>query len=151
LAHAAFLGFGGHSNTISERPTPTVPEFRTLDTSRRFPYEERVVNLSTNATSPLVPGSPFCERMGVDVLHPLFHKTTGANMLHTTRPADYIAADKLAEPSNCPDCGARSVLSVGVIHLAHYRFQGEECQGLVWMCSDKCFLSWEDRKFMGNC
>jgi len=72
-------------------------------------------------------------------------------MLHTTRPADYIAAEKLTEPSNCPDCGARSVLSVGVIHLAHYRFKGEVCQGLVWMCSDKCFLSWEDTKFMGKC
>ena len=89
--------------------------------------------------------------MGIDVRHPLFDQTTGANMLHTTRPADYIAADKLAEPSNCPDCGACSVLSVGVIHLVHYRFQGEERQGRVWMCSDKCFLSWEDRKFMGNC
>jgi|tagenome__1003787_1003787.scaffolds.fasta_scaffold20895972_2 hypothetical protein len=28
-------------------------------------------------------------------------------MLHTTKPADYIPAEKLADPSNCPDCGAR--------------------------------------------
>jgi len=41
-------------------------------------------------------------------------------MLHTTKPADYISAERLTEPSNCPDCGANSVVSVGVIHLGHY-------------------------------
>ena len=46
-------------------------------------------------------------------------------MLHTTKPADYISAERLTEPSNCPDCGANSVMSVGVIHLGHYLYNGQ--------------------------
>jgi len=72
-------------------------------------------------------------------------------MLHTTKPADYIPAEKLTEPSNCPDCGAHGVLSVGVIHLGHYRYNGQVRQGLIWTCSDRCFLSWEAAHFMGKC
>ena len=72
-------------------------------------------------------------------------------MLHTTKPADYISAERLTEPSNCPDCGANSVMSVGVIHLGHYLYNGQVRQGLIWTCSDRCFLSWESAVFMGNC
>ena len=72
-------------------------------------------------------------------------------MLHTTKPADYISAERLTEPSNCPDCGANSVMSVGVIHLGHYHYNGQVCQGLIWTCSDRCFLSWESADFMGKC
>lgn len=46
-------------------------------------------------------------------------------MLHTTKPADYISAERLTDPSNCPDCGAHSVMSVGVIHLGHYLYNGQ--------------------------
>jgi hypothetical protein len=72
-------------------------------------------------------------------------------MLHTTNPADYIPAERLAEPCNCPDCGARTVLSVGVIHLGHYRLQGRVQEGLIWTCSHHCFLSWEAVHFMSMC
>jgi hypothetical protein len=72
-------------------------------------------------------------------------------MLHTTKPADYIPAEKLADPSNCPDCGARFILSVGVIHLGHYCLKGEVHEGLIWTCSDRCFLSFEAAQFMGKC
>lgn len=65
--------------------------------------------------------------------------------------ADYIPAEKLADPSNCPDCGARFILSVGVIHLGHYCFKGEVHEGLIWTCSDRCFLSFEAAQFMGKC
>lgn len=72
-------------------------------------------------------------------------------MLHTTKPADYIPADKLAAPSNCPDCGAKSELSDGVVHLAHYLLKGRVHQALIWTCSNRCFLSWEAAQFMGKC
>ena len=72
-------------------------------------------------------------------------------MLHTTKPSDYIPPERLTDPSNCPDCGARSVLSVGVVHLAHYNLKGQVYEGLIWTCSDQCFLSWEPAQYMGKC
>jgi hypothetical protein len=71
-------------------------------------------------------------------------------MLHTSSPAAYIAAEKLAESAKCPDCGADASLAAGVLHLGHYNFNGEAHQGLIWTCSDKCFLSWEHPQFMGH-
>jgi len=72
-------------------------------------------------------------------------------MLHSASPSAYMASDKLAEPATCPDCGARTVLSVGVVHLGHYSFEGEVREGLIWTCSDRCFLSWEHPQFMATC
>ena len=46
-------------------------------------------------------------------------------MLPTSSPAAYIAAEKLAESAKCPDCGAKSILAAGVLHLGHYDFNGE--------------------------
>ena len=71
-------------------------------------------------------------------------------MLHTCNPMDYIPAERLAEPAICPDCGARTQLAIGVIHLGHYWAGGETRSGLIWTCSDKCFLLWENRQFMGS-
>ena len=72
-------------------------------------------------------------------------------MLHTTKPADDISAERLTDPSNCPDCGAHSVMSVGVIHLGHYLYNGQVRQGLIWTCSDRCYLSWDLVHFMAKC
>ena len=71
-------------------------------------------------------------------------------MLHTSSPAAYLGAEKLARSVKCPDCGANSMLSAGVLHLGHFKYNGELCEGLVWTCSDKCFLSWEHPQFMGH-
>ena len=46
-------------------------------------------------------------------------------MLHTTKPADYIPIEKLAEPARCPECNELLVVSAGVLHLGHYHFKGE--------------------------
>jgi hypothetical protein len=54
-------------------------------------------------------------------------------MLHTMKPADYSPAERLTEPSNCPHCGAQGVMSVGVIQLGHYRYNGQVRQGLPAM------------------
>jgi hypothetical protein len=71
-------------------------------------------------------------------------------MLHSSSPAAYIAADKLAQLAVCPDCGLRTNLAVGVFHLGHYVSNGEVKRGLIWTCSDKCFLSWEPLQLMGQ-
>jgi hypothetical protein len=71
-------------------------------------------------------------------------------MLHTSSPAAYIAAEKLTESAKCPECGADSILAAGVLHLGHFNLNGEPCEGLIWTCSDKCFLSWEHSQFMGH-
>ena len=71
-------------------------------------------------------------------------------MLHTSSPLAYIAAEKLVEPAKCPDCGANSILAAGVLHLGHFNFNGKLREGLIWTCSDKCFLSWEHPQFMGH-
>jgi hypothetical protein len=72
-------------------------------------------------------------------------------MLHTASPTDYLAADELAEPATCPDCGSHTILSFGVVHLGHYSYDGDARVGLIWTCSDRCFLSWEHPDFMGRC
>lgn len=71
-------------------------------------------------------------------------------MLHTTAPADYIPAERLAEPCRCPECNAPTILAVGVLHLGHYAVNGEVREGLIWTCSDLCFLKFENSRFMGK-
>jgi hypothetical protein len=71
-------------------------------------------------------------------------------MLHTSRPSDYISAEKLAEPAICPECDSRLVLAIGVIHLGHYQTTEGIQEGLLWTCSDRCFLSWESNQFMAR-
>ena len=71
-------------------------------------------------------------------------------MLHTTSPAAYFDAEKLAQSRECLVCGAKSIVAAGVLHLGHYEFNGEPRKGLIWTCSDKCFLSWEQAQFMGH-
>jgi hypothetical protein len=71
-------------------------------------------------------------------------------MLHTCKPIDYIPAERLAESATCPDCGAHAALAIGVIHLGHYSAGKEVKETLIWTCSNKCFLQWEHRQFMGN-
>jgi len=74
-----------------------------------------------------------------------------AIMLHSASPTTYVPSSKLAEIATCPDCGAKVILSDGVIHLGHYDYDGKVRQGLIWTCSDRCFLSWEHPSFMGKC
>jgi len=71
-------------------------------------------------------------------------------VLHTTKPADYIPIEKLAEPARCPECNELLVVSAGVLHLGHYHFEGEAIEGLIWTCSDMCFLSWEPSQLMSQ-
>ena len=71
-------------------------------------------------------------------------------MLHTSSPAAYIDTERLAQYAKCPECGASAMLVAGVLHLGHYDFNGEPRQGLIWTCSDRCFLSWEHSQFMGH-
>lgn len=72
-------------------------------------------------------------------------------MLHSASPSAYMASERLADTAICPDCGARTVLSVGVVHLGHYCHDGAVQEGLIWTCSDRCFLSWEHSQFMASC
>jgi len=72
-------------------------------------------------------------------------------MLHSTSPTTYVPYERLTETAICPDCGAKLTLWGGVIHLGHYDYDGEVCEGLIWTCSDRCFLSWEHARFMGKC
>ena len=72
-------------------------------------------------------------------------------MLHSASPAAYVPSERLSETAICPDCGARAAVSGGVIHLGHYTHEGELREGLIWTCSDKCFLSWENPVFMAKC
>jgi hypothetical protein len=74
-----------------------------------------------------------------------------AIVLHSANPTAYVPYERLAETAACPDCGARAALSDGVIHLGHYDYEGEVREGLIWTCSDKCFLSWESSSFMAKC
>lgn len=72
-------------------------------------------------------------------------------MLHQTNPAAYIPAERLSEPGNCAECGCVTQLSEGVMHLGHYHLgNGTMACGLLWLCSHKCFLSWEHKDYMGN-
>ena len=72
-------------------------------------------------------------------------------MLHSASPTVYVPSERLAEPAICPNCSAKVALSGGVIHLGHYDYDGEVREGLIWTCSDRCFLSWEHPSFMGKC
>ena len=74
-----------------------------------------------------------------------------AIMLHSASPTAYVPSERLAERATCPNCGATAALSAGVIHLGHYDHEGKVREGLLWTCSDKCFLSWEHPSFMGKC
>jgi hypothetical protein len=71
-------------------------------------------------------------------------------MLHTSKPEAYLTPETLNQPGKCPDCGALTVLALGVMHLGHFNFNGEPREGLIWTCSDRCFLSWEHIQFMGS-
>lgn len=73
------------------------------------------------------------------------------SMLHSASPTSYVPPERLTEPAICPACDAKLTLSHGVIHLGHYDYDGKVRAGLIWTCSDKCFLSWEHSSFMGKC
>jgi hypothetical protein len=81
---------------------------------------------------------------------PFLHNNGATSMLHTSAPANYIAAEKLAEPAICPECQASTILAIGRIHLGHYTANGELKEGLVWTCSDLCYLAFENSQFMGR-
>jgi hypothetical protein len=50
---------------------------------------------------------------------------------------------------NCPSCGQHRLIEQGVVHVGHYQNRGTEHSGLLWFCTDQCFLAFEHRKFMG--
>jgi hypothetical protein len=70
--------------------------------------------------------------------------------MHTADPAAFIAAERLAQPAKCPECNAPAILAIGRIHLGHYKANGEVREGLIWTCSDACFLSWEPSQLMAQ-
>lgn len=72
-------------------------------------------------------------------------------MLHTSKPVDYFPQEALAQIGICPECSTHITLAVGVIHLGHY-FNGQNVvsEGLLWTCSDKCFLNFEARQYMAR-
>jgi hypothetical protein len=72
-------------------------------------------------------------------------------MLHSASPTTFLPSGRLAETAICPNCSAKVALWCGAIHLGHYDYDGEVRQGLIWTCSDRCFLSWEHPRFMGKC
>jgi hypothetical protein len=72
-------------------------------------------------------------------------------MLHSASPSTFVPSERLAETAICPNCSAKVALWGGVIHLGHYDYEGEVREGLIWTCSDRCFLSWEHRSFMAKC
>ena len=62
-------------------------------------------------------------------------------MLHSASLTTFVPSERLAETAICPNCSAKVALSGGVIHLGHYDYDGEVREGLIWTCSDRCFLS----------
>jgi hypothetical protein len=71
-------------------------------------------------------------------------------MLHSSAPQAFCAPEALANEARCPDCSIVTILGVGVVHLGHYNANGQVKCGLIWTCSDKCFLSFESSQFMGR-
>lgn len=71
-------------------------------------------------------------------------------MLHTALPAAYVPPENLTQDCQCPECGFKTIVACGVLHLGHYKISGEVRAGLIWTCSDKCFLNWEHSTFMGQ-
>jgi hypothetical protein len=72
-------------------------------------------------------------------------------MLHSASPTTFVPSERLTEAAICPNCSVKVALSDGVIHLGHYDYNGKVRAGLIWTCSDSCFLSWEHSSFMGKC
>mgnify|MGYP001600034030 CR=1 FL=1 len=69
-------------------------------------------------------------------------------MLHTLNPVAYLPENKLHEVGNCPNCQTATALGKGVIVLAHYMSHGKAAQGLLWLCSQECYLSWEHKDYL---
>lgn len=71
--------------------------------------------------------------------------------MHTANPAAFIAPERLADPAKCPECQSPAILAIGRVHLGHYNAGSEVKTGIIWTCSDECFLKWEHQTFMGQC
>src|SRR5258708_35130364 len=72
---------------------------------------------------------------------PVLAKQRRLNVLHTTKPADYIPIEKLAEPARCPECNELLVVSAGGLHLRPPPLARGGLEGLIRDCSDMFFLS----------
>lgn len=71
-------------------------------------------------------------------------------MLHTSKPEAFIPPENLTKEAICPECQFHTIVACGVLHVGHYNAGREIKQGLIWTCSDKCFLSFESERFMGT-
>jgi hypothetical protein len=71
-------------------------------------------------------------------------------MLHCSKPADFGLTSKvLAKKVNCPECGKSIPFGAGKLHIGHYLdFNQQLCAGIVWTCSDLCYLTSENSSFM---
>jgi len=73
-------------------------------------------------------------------------------MLHCSKPSDFgLTAEVLAKSANCPECGNSVPFGAGRLHIGHYFDPKQQlCAGIVWTCSDLCYLSFESPQFMGR-
>jgi hypothetical protein len=72
-------------------------------------------------------------------------------MLHTSNPEAYVRPENLDKDACCPECGVKTIVACGVLHVGHYNAGSEVKSGLIWTCSNRCFLAWEHPRFMGSC
>jgi hypothetical protein len=63
-------------------------------------------------------------------------------MLHSLQPAQFVFAQYLPTPWQCPECNSAYVYGNGVMSLAHHQEAdtGEVRRGLPCFCSTKCLL-----------
>ena len=72
-------------------------------------------------------------------------------MLHSLQPAQYVFADDLRTPWQCPECKTAFLYGNGVIFFAHYceADTGKVRRGLLCFCSTRCLLDWEHPALLG--
>jgi hypothetical protein len=76
----------------------------------------------------------------------------GLPMLHCSKPSDFgLPSEVLAKNADCPECGTSVPFGAGRLHIGHYFDPKQQlCAGIVWTCSDLCYLSFENPQFMGR-
>lgn len=73
-------------------------------------------------------------------------------MLHSIKPADFVAPVYLARQWQCCNCNNPFVFGDGVVFTAHYveKTTHETNFGLMCFCSTTCILDFENKSYMGN-
>jgi len=81
-----------------------------------------------------------------------FSTRRGLSMLHCSRPSEFgLSSEVLAKNAECPACRKSIPFGAGKLHIGHYlNLDQQLCAGIVWTCSDRCYLDFENPYFMGR-